>query len=92
MKYTRFQDIPEFTRGGSYNVTVDWKFLESHLENWDCPNMGSPLILNPDFQRHHIWTVDKQIKFVEFCLRGGQSSRHHDINFLYTFWGMFGSF
>jgi hypothetical protein len=31
--------------------------------------------LDPDFQRAHVWTEEKQIKYVEFVLRNGRSSR-----------------
>lgn len=76
MKYTKFSEIPEFTSGGNYRVNVSWRLLEEHLNQWDRPDMGSPLILEPDFQRAHVWTEEKQIKYVEYVLRNGQSSRH----------------
>lgn len=46
MKYTRFRDIPQFTRCGNYQVNVDWGYLEHHLAGWDEPKMGSPLVLD----------------------------------------------
>lgn len=76
MKYTKFADIPEFTRGGNYRVNVGWNFLEKHLEHWNEPRRNSPLVLDPDFQRAHVWTEEKQIKYVEYVLRNGQSSRN----------------
>jgi hypothetical protein len=33
------------------------------------------LDLDPYFQRGHVWSDDKQIAYVEFCLKGGESSR-----------------
>lgn len=30
------------------------------------------LILNPDFQRGHVWTEDQQIAYVEFKLKKGK--------------------
>lgn len=35
----------------------------------------SGLILNPDFQRGHIWKEQQQIAYIEFLLRGGKSGR-----------------
>lgn len=29
----------------------------------------------PDFQRGHVWIKDQQVKYMEFLLRGGNSSR-----------------
>ena len=72
-------DIPKFFRPPNYCVTSGWNHLERTLDRWDGRsdeidgNLG--LDLNPDFQRGHVWTEDKQIAFVEFCLKGGQSSR-----------------
>lgn len=69
MKITKFQDIPQFISGGSYSVNVGWTYIESWLAN--VPEAD----LDPDFQRGHVWTQDKQVKYVEFILRGGKSSR-----------------
>ena len=77
MKITKFRDIPRFIQS-NYRVTVDWKYLESWLA--DIPEAD----LNPDFQRGHVWTVDKQVKYVEFILRGGASSK--DIYFNHPGW------
>ncbi len=73
MKYTRFQDIPQFTRSGNYQVNVHWKSIEQTLESFALP--GFPVELDPDFQRGHVWTEAKQIHYVEFILRGGRSSK-----------------
>ncbi len=67
----RFQDIPQFTRDGHYQVNVSWDFLETHLAHL---NEGQKLDLNPDFQRGHVWNESKQRAFVEFCLKGGRGS------------------
>lgn len=74
-KYTRFQDIPQFTRNGSYRVDVSWDFLEEQIEHWDERDHGSPVVTDPDFQRGHVWTEDKQREYVEYILRGGRSSK-----------------
>jgi len=66
-----FKEIPKFPFC-PYTVTKPWKYIEEELEE-----LGSrgELELDPPFQRGHVWTEDKQTKYVEFCLRGGQSSR-----------------
>lgn len=83
------KDIPEFFRPPNYNVTVNWDYLECQLQSYDDRGsktfkMGG-LDLNPDFQRGHVWTEPQQIAYVEFCLKGGQSSR--DILFNQPGWG-----
>lgn len=76
-KYTRFRDIPPFVDSGSYAVDVTWDYLENHL---DRLNEFHLLDLDPDFQRAHVWTEEKQIHYVEFVLRGGRSSRDIFLN------------
>lgn len=70
-KLTKVSEIPKFIASGHYQVTVDWDCVEIWLERKQRQNLE----LNPDFQRGHVWTQDKQIKYVEFILRGGKSSR-----------------
>lgn len=65
----KFKNIPQLTIAPSYRTNVSWDYIESTIERWD------DLDLNPDFQRGHVWTKEQQIAFVEFCLRGGYSSR-----------------
>ena len=68
----KFEDIPRFINSPNYQINVPWKGIERTLKSW---NELNTLDLNPDFQRGHVWTRTKQIEFVEFCLRGGRSSR-----------------
>lgn len=56
----------------SYSIHSSWNFLEETFEMW---NERGELNLDPDFQRGHVWSEQKQIEYVEFCLRGGESSR-----------------
>lgn len=72
----KFSDIPKFTRSANYRVNVEWKYLEEQLEQYaDRSIAGYSFDMNPDFQRGHVWDVEKQRNYVEFVLRGGQSSR-----------------
>lgn len=68
-KITRFRDIEQFSKEGNYEIGVPWKHLESFIEDY-----GSPLDLDPDFQRGHVWSRQQQIAYVEFKLRGGRGS------------------
>jgi hypothetical protein len=72
MRYTRFEDIPQFTREGSWECDYRLSNLLNTLAEWerDCG-----LNLEPDFQRAHVWTEEQQIAYVEFFLRGGKTSR-----------------
>lgn len=62
----RFQDVPQFTRKPTYAVDVSWDYLKHHLETE--MSMGGGIELDPDFQRGHVWSPDKQVEFVEFVL------------------------
>ena len=76
----KFSEIPQFTRSAEYRVNVSWSYLENHLKHLHRPDMGCPLVLDPDFQRAHVWNDAKRTKYVEFILRGGQSSRDVYLN------------
>jgi len=75
--YTDFNDIPQMTEHPSYRVDCDWEYF---INVWIPEQVGetelSPLQLNPDFQRGHVWTEEQQIAFVEFALRGGLTGQH----------------
>lgn len=71
-KITRFADIPQFTREGSYTVDYPINYLYKWIKE-EQEEMG--LCLNPDFQRGHVWTEKQQIAYMEFFLRGGKSGR-----------------
>ena len=69
-KITRFKDIPQFTRNGSYQVDMDIKRIPGWIE---IEQKEMNLQLNPNFQRGHVWTEEQQIAWLEFFLRGGNS-------------------
>jgi len=77
----KFKDIPQFTRDGNYVVNVSWRYLEETLNHY---KEDFELQLDPDFQRPHVWDLEKQQRYVEFILRGGKSSR--DIYFNQANW------
>ena len=69
----RFRDIPQFNLHVAYSVDVSWSFLPKWLKQ---EFEDGHLDMDPDFQRGHVWTLEKQSAFVEFMLRGGDSSRN----------------
>lgn len=72
VKITRFEDVPQFTRSGSwecdYTLPRVLRFVEQAQEE-------EGLNLDPDFQRAHVWTEKQQIAWLEFFLRGGKTGR-----------------
>ena len=67
----RLRDIPKFIDGGDYSCDIPW----DHLKEWIVRHEEYPGVdMDPDFQRAHVWTRDKQIAFVEFIIRCGRSA------------------
>ena len=60
--------ILKFTSWGTYSVDIGWDFLQKQIDNYV---KESNLQLEPDFQRGHVWSIEQQVKYVEFCLKGG---------------------
>ena len=71
------KDVQPFTTPAHYQVHTFWSFIEETLVQYDSRSIDGELglELDPDFQRGHVWSEDKQIAYIEFCLRGGESSR-----------------
>ncbi len=75
MKFTfkgppKYDDIPPFTRSGSYMVNVGLDYLPGYYIR-HVIDLG--LDVSPDFQRDYVWTQDQKIAFMEYMLRGGKS-------------------
>jgi len=68
----KFKDIPQFTQNGNYRADTS---LWDLIYTMDCYQENYGLDMNPDFQRGHVWDQEKQVKFMEFILRGGKSAR-----------------
>jgi len=71
-KITRFEDIPQFTRGGSWECDFDLEGVLGFIQDEQKDNR---LNMDPDFQRGHVWTEDQQSRWIEFFLRGGKTGR-----------------
>ncbi len=77
-KITRFADIPPFTKSGEWECS----FGLDRLVAWVAEQQAEAgLNLDPDFQRGHVWTTRQQVKFPEFLLRRGRTSRTIYFNF-----------
>jgi len=70
-KITRFKDVPRFIRADS---GCDYDLQDVPQAVGDMVEKHG-LILDPDFQRRPVWSQKRQTKYVEFLLRGGESSR-----------------
>jgi len=82
-----YKNIRRFTSQPCYMINTSWRYIEENLKQYADRKQiegNEGLDLDPDFQRGHVWTEKKQIAYVEFCLRGGQSSR--DIYFNHPNW------
>lgn len=77
----KFSEIPPLTRHADYRVNVPWEYVEKTLESYNETGM---LQLDPPFQRAHVWNDEQRSRYVEYILRGGQSSR--DIYFNQSDW------
>lgn len=80
----RFNDIEQFPHS-HYRVSVDLDDVEAVLNRYDRPDMGSPLILNPEWQRGHVWSQEQKTAFIEYFLKGGTTGR--EIYFNCSSWG-----
>lgn len=67
----KISDIPMLTGEGHYSVNIPLGHLKDNLDRYE-KTYG--LVPCPDFQRGHVWSIDQQIAFVEFILRGGKTS------------------
>lgn len=71
-KMTEFAKIPQFTKPGQYAVDYGFTYLIDFVDE-EIATAG--LVMEPDFQRGHVWTERQQAAYVEFLLRGGLTGR-----------------
>lgn len=64
----KFSELPQFTSVGNWEVSFEFKYFIQ----WILKEIENGLVLNPDFQRGHVWTEEQQVAFVEYYLKGGQ--------------------
>lgn len=70
-KIIRFSKIPELIPTGNYIIDTSLDYLIETIDRYVC-EYG--LDLNPDFQRHHVWSKQQRVAYVEFVLQGGKSA------------------
>jgi len=78
-----YKDIKKFTSSGHYHVNIPLDYVDEWVTKNENDRV-SPLQMNPDFQRGHVWNQRQQISYVEFLLREGIFAR--DIYFNHPGW------
>jgi len=68
----KFADIPQMSRP-RYHYDHILHMLPNTIQEYQDETL-CPLNMEPDFQRIHVWTPDQQTRYMEFILRGGNSS------------------
>lgn len=71
----QFRNIPQFPRS-NYQVTVHLRDIKRTLEDYNQKQESSPLILNPEWQRGHVWNQRQKEKYMEYFLMGGTTGRN----------------
>lgn len=67
-----FKDIPQFIQNNSHDIDFTMIDLVRRIEKWE---KEEGLEMNPIFQRGNVWTEEQQIRYIEFLLRGGKTSK-----------------
>jgi len=65
-------DIKQLTKNCRYYTSQKWASVEEKIQHLEERNYN--FIIDPDFQRPHVWTREQQIAYVEFKLQGGHGS------------------
>ena len=66
------KDMRTLTRSPNYRINLEWERLQDAIYRYTNVYKFD---MNPDFQRGHVWTKEQQVKYVEFVLSGGESSK-----------------
>jgi len=74
-----YNDIPQYPRA-AYEVDVFWNYLDTYIYGKDNDPNTIPLIMEPDYQRGHVWSQEQQIAYVEYGMMGGENSMHITTN------------
>jgi len=72
------QELPRYNLPSNYGGghTISWKRIELFLKDEaDWSDMTIDEMLNPEFQRGHVWTEDQQISYVEHVLKEGKTGK-----------------
>ena len=66
----KYSDIEQYISQSSYHVNVEWEYVEEHYKRLSTSKLFEVERI-PDFQRGHVWSVEQQISYVEYKLKGG---------------------
>jgi hypothetical protein len=80
MMYLSYRDIPQMTKS-RYSPMIPFHDTPWKIAGWQAER---GLVLDPDFQRGHVWSDVQRTQFIEYVLRGGRSGR--DIYFNHPNW------
>jgi len=70
---------------GNYRLDISWDYVEDNLLSF-TKRVGQTIdeVLNPEFQRGHVWTEPQQIAYIEYIFKGGTSGK--DVYFNCSGW------
>jgi hypothetical protein len=66
-------EIPQLIQSGNWECDFALKELVDRITDMENEVSGglTPLQMNPDFQRGHVWIEEQQIAYIEALLKGG---------------------
>ena len=68
----KWSDIPQLTSCRNYGVDCSlFRYFCEYIDR----EVEEGLVLNPDFQRGHVWSEEQQTAYIEYLLMGGRSGR-----------------
>ena len=73
----KFSDIQKFPRS-YYAVNVSFDYLAETLKEWDQRAVGNPLILNPEWQRGHVWRIQSKKDLLKVYIDLNSGGTPHD--------------
>ena len=79
------KDLPKNIGEGNYAVDVPLFDLPNLIERYIKED---GLVLDPDFQRGHVWSLEQETAYIEFVLKGGKTA----LDFYLNHPGWMGSF
>jgi hypothetical protein len=67
-----YRDIPQMVHVANYALDIGWEYLPCYYAQ---AVVEDQLDVNPNFQRHYVWTAEQKVRYVEYILRGGPSGK-----------------
>lgn len=63
--------VRKLTKFPTYSIDIPFDYVEKWLAR---QAEGDGIDFDPDFQRGHVWSLDQQSKFIEYIVKGGDTS------------------